>query len=58
MSSAIATIEDSVNDILKSLSLSDNHYLIVDIGANLTNRKFAKDLDSVIQRAKDSGKLF
>nr|ADD38159.1 Deoxyribonuclease tatD [Lepeophtheirus salmonis] len=31
------------------------NYIIVDIGANLTNKKFSRDLDSVIQRAKDSG---
>lgn len=33
-----------------------NNYLIVDIGANLTNKKFARDLDNVIQRAKEAGK--
>ena len=32
-----------------------DNYIIVDIGANLTNKKFSRDLDSVIQRAKDSG---
>jgi hypothetical protein len=34
-----------------------DNYVIVDIGANLTNKKFSRDLDSVIQRAKDSGKF-
>jgi uncharacterized integral membrane protein len=38
---------ESLNDV--------NNYLMIDIGANLTNRKFAKDLDSVVQRAKESG---
>ena len=33
-----------------------NNYIIVDVGANLTNKKFSRDLDAVIQRAKDSGK--
>ena len=33
-----------------------DNYIIVDIGANLTNKKFSRDLDSVVQRAKDSGK--
>ena len=33
-----------------------DNYIIVDVGANLTNKKFSRDLDSVIQRAKDSGK--
>lgn len=32
-----------------------DNYLIVDIGANLTNKKFSRDLDSVVQRAKESG---
>ena len=38
--------------------LMDNlsNYIIVDIGANLTNKKFSRDLDQVIQRATDSGK--
>ena len=37
--------------------LMDNlsNYIIVDIGANLTNKKFSRDLDQVIQRATDSG---
>lgn len=29
--------------------------IVVDIGANLTNKKYNRDLDSVIQRAKDAG---
>ena len=33
-----------------------NNYIIVDVGANLTNKKFSRDLDAVIQRAKDAGK--
>ncbi|XP_056645947.1 3'-5' ssDNA/RNA exonuclease TatD isoform X2 [Diorhabda sublineata] len=31
------------------------NYILIDIGANLTNKKYSRDLDSVIQRAKDSG---
>ncbi len=38
----------------KVLKQLDN-YIIVDVGANLTNKKFARDLDSVIQRAQDAG---
>lgn len=30
--------------------------IVIDAGANLTNKKYSRDLDSVIQRAKDSGK--
>ncbi|XP_017768186.1 PREDICTED: 3'-5' ssDNA/RNA exonuclease TatD [Nicrophorus vespilloides] len=29
--------------------------IVIDVGANLTNKKYSRDLDSVIQRAKDSG---
>ncbi|KAJ8972881.1 hypothetical protein NQ317_015786 [Molorchus minor] len=31
------------------------NYILIDVGANLTNKKYNRDLDSVIQRAKDSG---
>ena len=33
-----------------------NNYFIVDVGANLTNKKFSRDLDAVIKRAKDAGR--
>ena len=39
------------NKLMKQLT----NYIIVDIGANLTNKKYARDLDSVIQRAKEAG---
>lgn len=29
--------------------------IVIDIGANLTNKKYSRDLDCVIQRAKDAG---
>lgn len=29
--------------------------IVIDVGCNLTNKKYSRDLDSVIQRAKDSG---
>lgn len=32
--------------------------IVIDIGANLTNKKYSRDLDSVIQRAKDAGMLY
>lgn len=31
--------------------------IVIDIGANLTNKKYGRDLDSVVQRAKDAGGL-
>jgi len=37
-----------------SYDMSDS-YILVDIGANLTNKKFSRDIDSVVQRAKESG---
>lgn len=47
----------SVDDVLSTESLQKcfENYLLVDVGASLTNKKFSKDLDSVIQRAKDAG---
>lgn len=38
-----------------NLNIIDHHYLLIDIGANLTNRKFNRDLESVLQRAEDVG---
>lgn len=29
--------------------------IVIDVGANLTNKKYGRDLDSVVQRAKDAG---
>lgn len=31
--------------------------IVIDAGANLTNKKYSRDLDSVVQRAKDAGKI-
>ena len=42
----------------KGLMKKLNNYIIVDVGANLTNKKFSRDLDAVIQRAKDAGKCY
>lgn len=41
-------------DAMGALITSEN-YIIVDIGANLTNKKFTRDLDSVVGRARDAG---
>ena len=46
-----ASVQTSAAPLLKQL----DNYIIVDVGANLTNKKFSRDLDSVLQRAKDSG---
>lgn len=47
-------LDVNLEGLLASLDL-DGRYFIVDIGANLTNKKFARDLSAVVQRAKDSG---
>lgn len=39
------------HQLLKQL----DNYIIVDVGANLTSKKFSRDLDSVIKRAKNAG---
>ena len=41
----------------KLMKQLEDNYIIVDVGANLTNKKFSRDLDAVIQRAKDAGKF-
>lgn len=30
--------------------------IVIDVGANLTNKKYSRDLSSVIQRAQEAGK--
>lgn len=35
-----------------------DNYLLIDVGSNMVNKKFSRDLESVLQRAKDSGELF
>lgn len=41
-----------INDIKNCF----DNLIVIDAGANLTNKKYSRDLDSVIQRAKDAGK--
>ena len=38
------------NNIIMANNIKLDNYIIVDVGANLTNKKFARDLDAVIQR--------
>ncbi|XP_018328905.1 uncharacterized protein LOC108739491 [Agrilus planipennis] len=48
----------STDDILRNEKAMEQCYenlIVIDIGANLTNKKYSRDLDSVIQRAKDAG---
>lgn len=46
--------QQETETLLKELE-SDGRYLMIDIGSNLTNKKFQRDLDGVVKRAKDAG---
>lgn len=46
---------DATAELLRQLDLEKDRYLLVDIGANLTNKKYARDLDQVITRSLESG---
>ena len=48
---------DSIN-ISDEMKQCYENLIVVDAGANLTNKKYSRDLDSVVQRAKDAGKNF
>lgn len=50
-----AQVETKESDLLDMAKYYEN-YILIDVGANLTSKKYGRDLDSVIQRAKDSGK--
>lgn len=43
-------------DSKKAIEQCYENLIVIDIGANLTNKKYSRDLDSVVQRAKDAGK--
>ncbi|RWS04615.1 hypothetical protein B4U79_08991 [Dinothrombium tinctorium] len=47
--------DETSDELMRKLGLDETRYFIVDIGSNLTNKKFSRDLDAVIQRANDSG---
>lgn len=49
---AATTTAFDLNDIKHCF---ENLVIVVDAGANLTNKKYSRDLESVIQRAKDAG---
>ncbi|XP_046996066.1 3'-5' ssDNA/RNA exonuclease TatD [Schistocerca americana] len=46
---------DSEKPVTSPLQECYENYILIDIGANLTNKKYGRDLDSVVQRAKDAG---
>ncbi|XP_051160941.1 3'-5' ssDNA/RNA exonuclease TatD [Leptopilina boulardi] len=51
---ASASNTDEIKETSKMSQCYEN-YVLVDVGANLTNKKYSRDLDSVVQRAKDAG---
>lgn len=53
---AVSPLTDNAFDMDDMKHCFDN-LIVIDAGANLTNKKYSRDLDSVIQRAKDAGKL-
>lgn len=44
-------------DIDDSMKHCFENLIVIDVGANLTNKKYSRDLDSVVQRARDAGTL-
>lgn len=44
------------NAVVDDMKHCYENLILIDAGANLTNKKYSRDLDAVIQRAQDSGK--
>lgn len=42
-------------DVVDDMKHCFENLIVIDVGANLTNKKYSRDLDSVVQRAKDAG---
>lgn len=60
---AANNLTNNVNDCNKSerqtkMEECYENLIVVDVGANLTNKKYSRDLDSVVQRAKDAGIIY
>lgn len=51
----MAAAENVVADDMKHCY---ENLILIDVGANLTNKKYSRDLDAVVQRAQDSGTFF
>ncbi|ENN80025.1 hypothetical protein HUJ04_004604 [Dendroctonus ponderosae] len=54
---ATESVHTVAEDLMKAAKMEKcyENYILIDVGANLTNKKYGRDLDSVVQRAKDSG---
>lgn len=46
---------NTTETILDPIKENYDNYLLIDVGSNMVNKKFSRDLESVLQRAKDSG---
>lgn len=55
---ATTKLDNNVNNEQQQQKMEQcyENLIVIDIGANLTNKKYSRDLESVIQRAKDAGK--
>ncbi|XP_064472125.1 3'-5' ssDNA/RNA exonuclease TatD-like [Ornithodoros turicata] len=61
----MASKNSSGDQLLQNLSINDDteaavqhlseNYILIDICANLVNKKYTRDLDAVVQRAKEAG---
>uniref|UniRef100_T1J039 Deoxyribonuclease TATDN1 n=1 Tax=Strigamia maritima TaxID=126957 RepID=T1J039_STRMM len=54
-SSLLTSESKDDNSMENNKKPANENYILIDVGANLTNKKFGRDLDAVIQRAKDAG---
>ncbi|KPM04616.1 TatD DNase-like protein, partial [Sarcoptes scabiei] len=54
MNTLSQNVYDLISKDFSNLTLDINgHYLLIDTGANLINRKFSRDLESILKRAED-----
>lgn len=53
---ATTQLDNNVNSEQQNMEQCYENLIVIDVGANLTNKKYSRDLESVIQRAKDAGK--
>lgn len=48
----------STENVVDDMKHCYENLILIDASANLTNKKYSRDLDAVVQRAQDSGKTF
>lgn len=47
----------STENVVDDMKHCYENLILIDASANLTNKKYSRDLDAVVQRAQDSGKI-